>query len=139
MATIKMQYVVQFCPKCNKRLIKIPANSVIIGSPLLTCNYCGSVYRTNLRVEWYRYEKKWLVFALPLLLAALMFVIGLFMGEPAIGVFSAIFGFIIGLCISGRDIFRMIQSKKRMRDPEYLKKLLEYGVISQIEYDSLAK
>lgn len=134
MATVKVTYVVQSCPRCGTKLLKVPAGGQIIGSPLITCKKCNNTYRTDLRVEWYQYKQKWLVFALPLILAAFLLVFCMLMADVETGVLGAILGFVVGLCISGRDIVRMIRSKLRMRKPEYLKQLAEYGVISEEEY-----
>lgn len=135
MASIKMQYVVQSCPTCKKQLLKVAAGSTLIGSPLLPCKKCGTTYRTTLRKEWYAYEPKWLVFIWPLLLPAALFLTGTLMGDAAIGIFAALLGLLIGLCISGADLIRIIRSKKRMRDEAYLQKLLLYRAITPDEYD----
>lgn len=137
MASVKMQYMVQSCSKCGKKLLEVPAGGTIIGSPLITCKKCGITYRTQLRVEWYKYEPKWMVFSLPLILAALLMLVGTIMSDAAIGIMAAIFGLLIGLCISGRDIIRMLQSKKRMRDANYLRQLLQFQVIELDEYGKL--
>lgn len=36
-------------------------------------------------------------------------------------------------------LFRIVASSARMRKPEYLKQLLDYGVITQFEYDQRTK
>lgn len=135
MASVTMTYVVQSCPKCNKKLLKVAAGAYIIGSPLITCKKCGNTYRTNLRKEWYEYPTKWTLWGLPLIITSGMLLVGLLMGEPAIGIVAAIFGLFLGLCFTIKDIVRMVKSKKRMKDPEYLAKLLLYGVISKEEYE----
>lgn len=139
MASVKMAYIVQSCPYCGKQLLKVAAGSVIIGSPLITCKTCGHTYKTDLRVEWYKYPTKWTLWGLPLIITGAMFLVGLFMGEPAVGVLAAIFGLILGLCFTIKDVIRMLQSKKRMRDPKHLEALLAYNVISQEEYDQFTK
>lgn len=139
MAHVKMTYIVQSCPHCGKRLLKVAAGGQIIGSPLLTCKQCGRTYKTDLRTEWYNYPSKAMLWAMPLIIAGVMLLVGMVMGEPAIGVLAAIIGLIIGLCISFKDVVRMIQSKKRMRDPQYLDQLLQYGAITQSEYETFKR
>ena len=134
MAHVKMTYLVQSCPKCGKRLLKVAAGAQMIGSPLITCKGCGSTYTTDLRVEWYKYPSKWTLWGMPLIIAGVMLLVGMLMGEPAAGIMAAIFGLILGLCMTAKDIVRMLQSTKRMRNPEYLAKLLEGGLISPDEY-----
>lgn len=135
MASIKMQYLVQSCPKCGKKLLEVPAGSTIIGSPLITCKRCGTTCHTQLQVEWYKYQPKWLVFGLPLIIAAAMLVVGALMEDLAIGIMAAILGLVIGLCTSGRDFIRMLQSRKRMRDANYLRQLLLIHEITPAEYE----
>lgn len=139
MAHIKMTYIVQSCPRCNKKLLKVAAGSQLIGSPLLTCKTCGNTYKTDLRVEWYKYPQKWMLVGLPLIITAAMLLVGFLMGEPAVGVMAAIFGLIFGLCFTVKDLIRMINSKKRMRNAEYLAQLLLYGVISPEEYETFMR
>ncbi len=139
MATIKMNYMVQSCPVCGKRLLKVAQGAQLIGSPLITCNHCGKTYRTDLRVEWVDYGQKWQLWGIPLLVPALMFVLGAIMANAALGIMAAILGLIIALCISGKDVVRMIKSKKRMNDPAYIQKLFEYGVITEFQRDDYLK
>jgi len=136
MATVKMAYVIQSCPHCNKELLKVAVGTKIIGSPLLTCKGCGHTYRTELRTEWYDYSPKWMLWGMPLILFVIGLVVGLCMGEPAIGLIAAFFALIIGLCITGRDVVRMIKSKKRMRNANYLAQLLLYGVTTKEQYEN---
>nr|MBR4280966.1 hypothetical protein [Clostridia bacterium] len=135
MASVTMTYTVQSCPNCNKRLLKVAAGSYLIGSPLITCKKCGKTYRTDLRVEWYRYPTKWTLWAIPLIMAVGILIVGALMGEPAIGIMGAIFGLLFGLCFTIKDVVRMIRSKRRMKEPEYLAKLLLYGAVSIDEYE----
>lgn len=139
MAHVKMTYVVQSCPKCGKRLLKVAAGGQIIGSPLLTCKGCGRTYKTDLRAEWYNYASKWTLWGIPLIITGTMLLVGMLMGDPAIGIMAAFFGLIFGLCMTAKDLVRMLQSKKRMRDPQYLAKLLEYGLITADEYETFMR
>ena len=134
----KQRYIVQSCPKCNKKLLKVAAGSHRIGSPLITCKNCQIVYNTPLRVEWYKYGPKWMVFGLPFIMAAIMFIVGIMMNNIPLGIMAAVIGFCIGLCISGCDCIRIYKSKKRMRDGNYLNQLLKYNVIDQNEFGELA-
>lgn len=139
MASIKMQYIVQSCPRCGKKLLKVPVNSTLIGSPLITCKGCGQTYKTDLREEWYEYEHKVMTFAVPAIIPVAMLVVGMFMGEPAIGLMAAIFGLIFALCWCLKDIIRIIMSLRRMRQQSYLDKLKEYGAITQREYEEFSQ
>ena len=134
MASVQMTYVVQSCPHCNKKLLKVAAGMYIIGSPLITCPKCDKTYRTDLRVEWYKYPTKWILWAMPLIMSGSILLGGTLLGEPVIGIVGAIFGLLLGLCFTIKDIVRMVKSKKRMKNPEYLTKLLLFGVISADEY-----
>ncbi len=136
MATIKTTYMIQSCPRCGKRLLKVAAGSTLIGSPLITCKGCGKTYKTSLREEWYEYEHKATIFIVPAIIPIGMLVVGMFMGEPAIGVMAAIFGLIIALCFLIKDGIRIIMSLRRMKDAAYLDQLLQYDAISQREYEA---
>ena len=143
MADVKMAYAVQNCPKCGKKLLKVPAGGPIIGSPLLKCKRCGSIYKTDLRAEWYAYPWKKTLWIIPPLLIGGMLLFGVLFGlvidDIAIGVASSILGIVIGLCVVGREIVRMLLSKRRMRNPQYLAQLLEHGVITQSEYEAFMR
>lgn len=138
MASVKIPYVRQSCPKCGKKLLEVPASTTVIGSPLITCKKCKTVSHTRLRVEWYKYQPKWMVFCLPLMLFAGGIVTGALMGDLAIGIFAGILCGMIGLFISGKDIVRMILSKKRMRDINYLRQLLLINELSLDEYNEFS-
>ena len=135
MSGITLTYIVESCPHCNKKLLKVVAGAYIIGSPLITCKKCGNTCKTDLRKEWYQYPTKWTLWAIPLVLSVGILLTGVCMGEPAIGIMGAIFGLFFGLCFTVKDVIRMIKSKKRMRDREYLEKLLRYQIISRAEYE----
>lgn len=139
MAGITMQYLVQSCPHCGKKLLKVTAGAFIIGSPLITCKKCGKTSITLLRKEWYEYPSKWTLWALPLIMAGGILLVGTLMGDPAIGIMGASFGLLLGLCFTIKDIIRMLKSKKRMRDPEYLAKLLMLNLISTEEFDQFMR
>ncbi|MBQ8653389.1 MAG: hypothetical protein IJ507_00495 [Clostridia bacterium] len=135
MATIRMRYMVLSCPNCHTRLLKVPAGTTIIGSPLLQCKSCGRTYRTDLREEWYKYGQKWQLIGIPLIAAGVMLLVGALMENLAIGILAAALGFIIGLYITLKDVVRMIKSKKRMRSAAYLKQLLAYRAITPEDYE----
>ena len=139
MAHITMTYAVQSCPHCKIKLLKVAAGSQIIGSPLLKCKKCGNTYKTNLRVEWYKYPQKWTLVGLPVIITASMLLVGFLMGEPAIGVMAAIFGLIMGLGFTIKDLIRMASSKKRMRSAAYLNQLLQYNAISPEDYETFMR
>lgn len=134
MASIKVKYVVQSCPKCGKKLLEQQAGTKTIGSPLITCKKCDTTYRTDLRVEWYKYEPKWSILIAPLLIPVALLLAGTILGEPAVGIFAAIIGLFFSLFLCGKDLFRVLQSKKRMKDRDYLQKLLVFGIIGPEEY-----
>lgn len=135
MATINVNYWVLSCPVCGKKLLKVAQGAVLIGSPLITCKRCERTYPTSLRVEWIDYPHKWLLWAFPLILPALMFVIGGLAINAEIAGLAAAFGLIVGLCFSFKNVIRMLKSKKRLKDPAYIHKLFEYGAITEITRD----
>ena len=131
MATIKVNYVIQSCPRCGKKLLKVAQGGVLIGSPMITCKKCGQTYKTDLRVEWDDYPAKWQVWGLPILLPVLMFVIGAIMANAALGIMAAIVGLLISLGFFIKDGIRILKSKKRMKDPAYINQLFAYGIIGE--------
>ena len=137
MAAVKRKYIIESCPKCGHQLLKVSADSAEIGSPLITCPSCSTVCRTRMRMEWYHYDMKWMVYARPLIMTVVMIAVAFVLRRPEWAVGSGAFGFIIGLCIVLRDLGRINESKKRMSDPEYVKQLLQHGVINQSEYERL--
>ena len=139
MATIKTTYIIQSCPRCGKKLLKVAAGATLIGSPLITCKGCGRTYKTDLRQEWYDYERKAMVFVVPAILPIIMLIVGAVMENLALGVMAAIFGLIISLCFIAKDVYRIIMSKRRMRDAKYLEQLLQYNAITQREYEEFKK
>ena len=134
MAHIKINETVMSCPKCGKKLLKVTTGSVLIGSPLIDCKKCGITYRTDLRTEWYKYPSKKAIFLIPALIPVVMLLVGMFMGDPAIGVMAALFGVVFSVCYLAKDLIRIHQSKKRMRNKEYLHRLLMEQIISVDEY-----
>lgn len=134
MAHIKVYETVMSCPKCGKKLLKVTTGSVLIGSPLIDCKKCGITYKTDLRVEWYKYPTKKIIFVLPALIPIMLLLVGIFMGDPAIGIMAALFGVVFSVCFLAKDLIRIYQSKKRMRNQEYLQRLLMAGMISLDEY-----
>lgn len=133
MATIKVPYAVQSCV-CGKELLRIPSGSQEIASPLVTCPKCGKIYRTDMRVEWYAYPRKWSVFIVLPLIVVVMFLVGAVMYDAVIGIMAALFGLIIGLFITMKDVFRIIKSKNRMRSAGYLDQLNQAGLITPADY-----
>ena len=131
-----MTYIVQSCPRCGKRLLKVAAGSVEIGSPLLKCKQCDATYTTDYRKEWVDYPHKTMVFTLPFLLPAVGFFVSIFMGKgnTALAVMTAGFLFVIGLGFFIKDFIKILASKKRMKDPDYLMELLSKGVIGENQY-----
>ena len=125
----------KYCPKCNARLFWGGGGSLIIGSPLVYCKKCDRIYQTFMRVEWYEYPSKWTMIGFPIILPATVLLVGLLAGEAATAVFAAFIMLLVGLCISAKDSIRMLRSKKRMRNAEYLERLLQYEAISREEYE----
>lgn len=131
MATIKMNYMIQSCPVCGKRLLKVAQGATIIGSPLIKCKHCKRTYRTNLREEWVDYDHKWQFWVIPLLLPILLFVIGAIISDITIGICAGVFGLILGLGLFIKDGIRIIKSIRRMKNPAYLDELVKYGILSE--------
>lgn len=135
MAKIGIHYTVQSCSRCGKRLLKVES-----GSLLLICNKCGITYRTNLREEWYQYQPKRLIFRWSVILSLVFMMAGCSGAGNVYGLLAgAVFGILIGLCISTVDFVRILLSKRRMRRAEYLRKLLDYQAISWSEYEQFSK
>ena len=101
----------------------------------LDCKKCGLTYLTDMRVEWYKYPIKWFVFFLPPFVAVGLFLIGTIMADMAIGIFASLFCLLFGICYIVPDVIRIFKSMKRMRDPDYLKRLRQANLISIEEYE----
>ena len=134
MATIKIPYTVQSCSACGKELLKIQSGTQEIGSPLVTCPNCGKVYRTDMRVEWYGYRQKWLVYGMAPFLFVVMLLVGSIVSDPVIGIMAGFIGLIIGLIMTLKEIPKIVKSKKRMRSARYLEQLRQAGLITQEDY-----
>ena len=136
MITIRKEY----CPACKRELIRGDAGSTKIASPLITCSYCGKISRTYMNAEWCHTERKVLRFWPGYGMAAGGFLLGLENPLLVTGVLGALlkalvcFLFYMGL-FHIPTLIRIIASNARMRKPEYLKQLLDYGVITKFEYD----
>lgn len=137
MPSVRVNYTVQSCPRCGKKLLEQQAGTKVIGSPLITCKTCNVTYTTALRVEWYQYEPKWPVLFMPLVIPAIALVACTIFGQPVVGVVIALIALGYSLLFGGKDWFRILQSKKRMQNPNYLQQLLRYNVISYEEYRKL--
>lgn len=134
-----IKYRTQACPKCGKRLLKVAEGDIVIASPLLICEDCGCVSYTKLHCEWYNHPQKWMVWGIPLIVA-IVSVLLLVLSEFYIPVIFAVSVFwIICIIFTPMDVVRIIKSKKRMRDPEYLELLLKHRVISQEEYEEFMR
>lgn len=134
MSGLKVPYIVQSCPKCGKQLLKVQAGTKMIGSPLITCKKCNITYRTDLRVDWYKYEHKWSLWIAPLLIPLILLLVGTILEDFAIGIMAALFGLLFSFFLCGKELLRVVQSKKRMKNRDYLQKLLSFGAISTEEY-----
>lgn len=134
MASIKINYTMQSCSSCGTELLSVPTGSPEIGSPLITCRHCDKTYRTNLRVEWYAYRHKWLIYGMAPLLFVTMTLFGSIMSDPVIGIMAGFLGLFIGLCMTIKEIPRIVKSKRRMRSAAYLNQLNEYALISPEDY-----
>ena len=139
MSHIQGSHFVETCPQCRKKLLKVPLGFTVIGSPLITCRRCGAACKTDLRTEWYNHPAKWTVWGIPLIVTASLLAAGTLTGEPAIGIMAICFALPILLFFTVRDIIRIILSKRRMRNPSYLRELLDHGLITQPEYDRFMK
>lgn len=135
MASVKINYTVQSCPKCDKKLLKVMTGTVLVGSPLITCKKCGDTYRTDLRVEWYKYPNKMTLFLVPLLIPVGLLLTGTIMEDLVIGIMAAILGIFISLSLVIPELIRVFRSKKRMKDKAYLQRLLLAKEISMDEYE----
>ena len=129
----------QSCPACNIELVSGELGFTKIGSPLVTCYRCNKTYTTHLRVEWCHYSPKIRPFLIPLFFALGTMLLSLSKGLLG-ALLGALMGFTIGIVLCGLpNLFRIVSSILRMRKPEYLKKLLDHGVIQQSEYDMRMK
>ena len=134
MATIKVPTVIQSCPKCGKRLMKGTPGTVAVGSPLLTCRKCGTTSRTDLRQEWCFCQSKWQVFLMPMIMALAPLLMVPFIDDPAVLVFAELFLFLpIAAVLLLLQLVRIMLSIRRMKNPEYIRKLCRYGVISETD------
>lgn len=135
---IRITYTVQSCPLCGRKLLKQDETIIRIGSPLLHCRNCHRYYKTNMRQEWFQIPNKvqhFLMFSFILMpLCALSF---LFTTKDIRGLLvGAVGGFVLGLLLKIPELFRLVGSLIRMRNPEYLRRLRDHGIISQEEYDT---
>ena len=135
---IRVTYTVQSCPKCGKRLLRQDASTVRIGSPLLHCRRCDRYYRTDMRQEWcHMGGKAWYFLRWPVLLAIIFGIAMVFTAKHILGLFAgALGGIVFGLVFCIPDLFRLIASVRRMRNPNYLRRLRDHGVISSDEYEA---
>lgn len=132
MITIRKEY----CPACKRELIRGDAGSTKIASPLVTCSYCGKTSRTHLNAEWCHTERKVLRFGPGYFMALGGFLVSLENKGVLGALLMALCAFLIYMGIFHiPTLIRIIASNARMRKPEYLKQLLDYGVITKFEYD----
>lgn len=134
--SVPVRVQIQTCPQCKTELVRVPMGGAL-GSPLVRCEKCGRVYRTILRSEWYNFSSKWKAWLAPLLFFCIPAALGMTMWDTDIrlGLMMAGLGLFMAL-INGIPWLKAISaSKKRMRDPEYLKQLLQYNAISRENYD----
>lgn len=93
--------------------------------------------------EWYNYSHKTSVILLPCIIPVLMGVLMplLMINSNIDAGISALVGFIFGLiisvCLGISNLIAIIKSKKRMKDPEHLMKLMIMNIINQKEYQKL--
>jgi len=124
----------QNCPECGKQLISVTTVMDDLGSPLIVCPMCGKTSYTRLRREWYNYPDKdvlWL-FLLVLAIGIGAMIEGHFDPESLLfGGLMVLFVLVFGLVAA----VRIVKSKRRMRDPEYLAELLRWQIIRQEEYE----
>ena len=132
MITIRKEY----CPACKRELIRGDAGSTKIASPLITCSYCGKISRTYMNAEWCHIERKALRFWPGYGMALGGFLVSLENKGVLGALLMALCAFLIYMGIFHiPTLIRIIASNARMRKPEYLKQLLDYGVITKFEYD----
>jgi len=133
-----MLFSVQSCPACKRQMLVQISGTISIGSPLVTCRGCGQVYHTNLRREYYTFKHKVLTLLWPFILGS-AFMLGAFITDNSNFIFLAPICFIVGLCLSIKNIIQMFLSKKRMRDPAYLSKLLLHREIDHSQYQQFLR
>ena len=122
------------CPRCGSTLFE-GAPAVDIGSPIVRCPKCQCDYRNKYRVEWDAYPSKAMVYMkIPLLALIGMISASCVGGNGALVLICTLIFSIIGVFMSLSDVTKIVESKKRMKDPNHLKALLHYGVISMDEY-----
>lgn len=128
-------YVTAKCPKCNKVLFK-GNQTITIGSPLMQCPSCKTLYKCQWRREWYDYPYKGVVYWKPLIMMLIGLACGALtsQGNVALAVGLGALMLLIGVFMSISDIFRIRESKARMKDPKYLDQLLAMRLISEQDY-----
>jgi len=156
MASVKIEYMAHYCPRCKGMMFSTPVDGGVIGSPIVECPHCGYVSKTMYRSEWYNYYGKKSVFLRPLKNLGIGFLIGAVAGFavsasgknraemmlPAMLIGGIIMGLmfsiasLIGLVV---NIFQICASVKRMKDPKYLLKLKEFSLIDSAEYEDLLR
>ncbi len=151
---MKANFIEWDCPKCGKKN-REACGTWIYGSPIRTCKYCNSEY---LDQRWREvaidgfdprstnsgfYLKGTIVFGVLALAALLMLFVtiqtkGYYHTSNVLIVFAGILGCILCLIMYLRIKFGfevksqqkyLEESKLRLQDPEYVKKLRSYGYV----------
>ena len=136
----KKDHSLQRCPNCNMEQFKIRAGFIPVKSPLVTCRYCGTTFRTELRSEWCHFPNKMVSLYLAgcIAVASLVVLLWDFLNGDMSRALGAIqFLLWIAFFLLLRDGLRILLSIQRMKDPDYLKQLLQYQVIDEAEYQQL--
>lgn len=130
------RFIFRPCSECGKKsLFRYNRKRVILASPLVRCRHCGAVSHTRSRAEWYAYPYRWQMWVAPAVLCVLPGFIGGKPGGAAFNVPSALTGLCIGLILLCANLIRIRKSVKRMKDPAYIQKLFELGVLTEFQRD----
>lgn len=121
---------------------KIYEGFIPVKSPLVTCRYCGTTFRTELRSEWCHFSDKQAAPIIAGIIAAVALVflfLDFLKGDMSESLGTIQFLLWIAFFLLLRDGLRILLSKQRMKDPDYLKQLLQYEVIDEAEYQKLCE
>lgn len=133
-------FTLKTCSECSKKFfIRYNWRRITLGSPLIQCKHCGAISITKNRVEWYAYPNRWLMWAAPLVLCVVPGFISEQPGEAVFNIPNALTGLCFGLIVLGINLLHITKSKRRMKDPAYIQKLFEYGVITEFQRDYYLK
>ncbi len=137
------------CPKCGAQLysenLDMAAKQVLIGEMIKPCVKCGNINRTN-KVEYFKTNKNAYMsfytanFVLVQLMVGMAIFCILFFWWPGffLGIVLDIIFSILHFKKLGKEYDKkVLESKERLKDVDYLKSLIEYNLISNNEFNIL--